>query len=199
MRLPRLPFRRGANAIAPLFMATPTGYALPELFLVFLKIGAVLYGSGYVLIAFVEADLVVAREWLTAQQLVDAIAVGQFTPGPVFTTATFIGYVIDGIPGALAATAGIFLPSFIFVALTHPLIPRLRNSPWAAPFLDGVNAAALALMLVVCARLAQDAIEDFYSAGLFVLGAAVLIRYSPNSVWLILAGAAAGVLHAFLT
>lgn len=199
LRLPRIPFRRGTNGLFPFFLAVPAGYSLPELFFVFLKIGAVLYGSGYVLIAFVEADLVVAREWITGQQLVDAIAVGQVTPGPVFTTATFIGYIIDGIPGAMAATAGIFLPSFIFVALTHPLVPRLRNSPWASPFLDGVNAAALALMLVVCARLAEDALSDWYAAGLFVLGAIVLIRFNPNSVWLIAGGAAAGILHALLT
>jgi len=174
------------------------GYSLAELFLIFLKIGVVLYGSGYVLIAFMQTDLVATREWLTEQQLVDAIAVGQFTPGPLFSTATFAGYVIDSWPGAAAATVGIFLPSFIFVAATHPFIPRLRSSPWAAPFLDGVNVAALALMAVVTVRLAMQVLDDWYTAGLFAIAVAVLIRYSPNSALLVLAGATAGLLRMLL-
>jgi chromate transporter len=122
---------------------------LTGLFLVFLKVGAVLYGSGYVLLAFLRADLVDRLHWLTESQLLDAIAIGQFTPGPVFTTATFIGYVVHGPAGALLATLGIFLPSFLFVAASGPLVRRLRQSPAAGAFLDGVNVAALALMATV--------------------------------------------------
>lgn len=192
-------FRRGPRNMAALFLATPIGHSLPELFLVFLKIGAVLYGSGYVLIAFIQADLVDTRGWITEQQLVDAIAVGQFTPGPVFSTATFIGYLIDGVPGALAATAGIFLPSFVFVALTHPLVPRLRQSPWASGFLDGVNTGALALMLVVSIQLANEALDDWFAVALFIGAAFVLVRYSPNSALLIAAGAVAGIGHYLVT
>lgn len=192
-------FRRGPRNLGALFLATPIGYSLPELFLVFLKIGAVLYGSGYVLIAFIQADLVDTRGWITEQQLVDAIAVGQFTPGPVFSTATFIGYLIDGVPGALAATAGIFLPSFVFVALTHPLVPRLRQSPWASGFLDGVNTGALALMLVVSIQLANEALDDWFAVALFIGAAFVLVRYSPNSALLIAAGAVAGIGHYLVT
>ena len=124
-------------------------FSLPLLFLTFLKIGAVLYGSGYVLLAFLRADFVVRFGWLTDQQLLDAITIGQVTPGPVFTTATFIGYVLGGLPGALLATLGIFLPSFIFVALSNPLIPRIRNSTWVSGLLDGVNVASLGLMAAV--------------------------------------------------
>ncbi|MCC7366647.1 MAG: chromate efflux transporter [Dehalococcoidia bacterium] len=175
--------------------AAPAGYSLGELFLVFLKIGAVLYGSGYVLLAFIETDLVEGRGWLTEEQLVDAIAVGQFTPGPVFTTATFIGYVLDGVPGAAAATAGIFLPSFLFVALTHPLVPRLRRSPWASPFLDGVNAAAVALMASVCVTLGREALDDWFQAALLGVAALVLVRFNPNSAWIVLGGAGAGLLY----
>jgi chromate transporter len=198
---PRLPrFRMPWNSTFPFaFLAVPAGYSLPELFLIFLKIGAVLYGSGYVLIAFMETDLVHSREWITYDQLVDAIAVGQFTPGPVFTAATFAGYLIDGVPGAIAATAGIFLPSFFFVAITHPFVPRLRQSPWASPFLDGVNAAALALMTVVSFQLAIEALADWYAAGLFIAAALVLIRFNPNSGLLVLAGALAGIAHALVT
>lgn len=192
-------FRRGPRNMGALFLATPVGYSLPELFFVFLKIGAVLYGSGYVLIAFIQADLVDSRGWITEQQLVDAIAVGQFTPGPVFSTATFIGYLVDGVPGALAATLGIFLPSFVFVALTHSLVPRLRQSPWASGFLDGVNTGALALMLVVCIQLANEALDDWFAVALFVGAAFVLVRYSPNSALLIGAGALAGIAHHLVT
>ncbi len=201
----RGPFRRRDRAIVPfglplpalsLSASAPAAYSLGELFLAFLKIGAILYGSGYVLLAFMQAEFVDSRGWLTQQQLVDAIAVGQFTPGPLFSSATFAGYVIDGVPGALAATAGLFLPSFVFVAVTHPLVPRLRRSPWAAPFLDGVNVAALVLMMVVTFQLAGEVLDGWYTVGLFFIGAAVLIRFNPNSAWLVLAGIAAGLLHA---
>jgi chromate transporter len=121
----------------------------------FLKVGAVLYGSGYVLLAFIRADLVERWHWLTESQLLDAIAVGQVTPGPVFTTATFIGYVLGGTKGAAVATLGIFLPAFVFVAASGPLVPRIRRSPTAGAFLDGVNATALALMVVVTQQLGR--------------------------------------------
>src|SRR5262249_1389860 len=119
---------------------------LPQLALIFLKVGSILFGSGYVLLAFLRPDLVERTHWLTDTQLLDAIAVGQLTPGPVLTTATFIGYLIAGAAGAVVATVAIFLPSFVFVALSSPFIPRLRRSPWAAGFLDGANAASVALM-----------------------------------------------------
>jgi chromate transporter len=185
--------------LGPLALAgTPAGYSLLGLFLVFLKIGAVLYGSGYVLLAFLQSDLVDSRGWLTQQQLLDAIAVGQFTPGPLFSSATFAGYVIDGWRGAAAATLGMFLPSFVFVAVTHPFVARLRRSAWAAPFLDGVNAAALALMAVVTFTLARETMDNAAAVGLFAGAAVVLVRFNPNSAWLVLAGACAGLLHAWL-
>jgi len=165
-----------------------------KLFLVFLKIGAVVFGSGYVLLAFLRTDLVQSTHWLSETQLVDAVAVGQFTPGPVFTTATFIGYVVAGVPGAVAATIGIFLPSFLLVAVSGPLIPRLRRSPMAAAFLDGVNVASLALMGVVCVQLGRAAIVDVPTAVLAVVSAAALFRWRINSAWLVLGGGIAGAL-----
>ena len=175
-------------------LASPAGFALPELFWVFLKIGGTLYGSGYVLVAFLEADFVTNRGWLTEQMLVDAVAVGQFTPGPVFTTATFVGYVLDGFPGAIVATAGIFLPSFLLVAITHPLVPRLREAPWASGFLDGVGAAAVAVMGVVVVSLGRTIIDDAFAVVVLAVAAVVLVRFSPSTVWLVLAGGAAGLL-----
>jgi chromate transporter len=130
--------------------------------------------------------------WLSEAQLLDAIAVGQVTPGPVFTTATFIGYLLQGTPGALVATAGIFLPAFFFVAVSGPIIPRVRASPSAGAFLDGVNVASLALMTVVTWRLGQGALTDALGVGLAAVSAVLLLRYRVNSVWLILAGAAVG-------
>jgi len=194
----RLRRMAGRPGLAFAAAATPPGYSLAELFWVFLKIGSVLYGSGYVLLAFLQADLVDNRGWLTEEQLVDAIAVGQFTPGPVFSSATFAGYVIDGWQGALVATVGIFLPSFVLVTVTHPFVPKLRKSPWAAPFLDGVNVAALALMGVVTVALARQVLDGWYTIGLFLVAAAVLLRFNPNSAWLVLAGVAAGLSHAAL-
>lgn len=171
-------------------------FNLGGLFLVFLKIGAVLYGSGYVLLAFLRGDLVARLGWLTEQQLIDAVAIGQFTPGPLFTTATFIGYLLGDLPGALLATVGIFLPSFIFVLLTSRLIPNLRESKLAAAFLDGVNISALALMAAVTWQLGRAAILDEYTAALAALAALLLLRYRINSAWLVLGGAAAGLLAA---
>jgi chromate transporter len=192
----RGPFRRNW-ALAPVGMfATAPGYSLSELFLAFLKIGALLYGSGYVLLSFMQTEFVENRGWLTEAQLVDAISAGQFTPGPVFSTAGFAGYVIGGWQGAAAATVGIFLPSFVFVTATHPLVDRLRRWRWTAPFLDGVNAAALALMVVVVVRLALEVLDGWYTASLFAAAAAVQVRFSPNSAWLVLAGITAGLLHA---
>ena len=141
-------------------VAAAGGVTLGTLFVTFLKIGATLYGSGYVLLAFLRNDFVHRLHWLTDRQLLDAIAVGQVTPGPVFTTATFLGYVLAGGPGAALATVAIFLPSFVFVALSHPLLPRIRGSRWAGAFLDGVNVAALGLMAAVTLQLARSALVD---------------------------------------
>ncbi len=169
-------------------------FSLVLLFLTFLKIGATLYGSGYVLLAFLHGDFVTGLGWLTDKQLVDAIAIGQVTPGPVFTTATFIGYLLGGVPSALAATVGIFLPSFIFVLLTSPIIPRLRGSPWASRVLDGVNVASLGLMAGVTLQLAQTALVDPLTVGILLVSLVLLIRFRLNSTWLIAGGAALGLL-----
>lgn len=172
--------------------------SLDILFLTFLKIGALLYGGGYVLLAFVRTDFVDHLGWLTSQQLLDAVAVGQVTPGPLFTTATFIGYMVAGVPGAILSTIGIFLPSFIFVLISNPFIPRLRRSPVLSGFLDGVNAAALGLMAAVTLELAQNAVVDGLTAMLAVVAGVLLIRYKINSTWLILGGAVVGIVYAVL-
>jgi chromate transporter len=176
--------------------AGSVSFGLWPLFLVFLKTGAVLYGSGYVLLAFLRADLVGRYGWLTEQQLLDAVAVGQMIPGPLFTTAAFIGYLLGGPSGAAVATVGIFLPAFIFVALSIPLLPRLRRSAFAAAFLDGVNAASLALMAVVTVQLGRAALVDGITIALAVVSAALLLRYRLNATWVILGGAVAGLLRA---
>lgn len=172
--------------------AATASFSLAMLFLFFLKVGAVLYGSGYVLLAFIRADLVDRWHWLTESQLLDAVVVGQVTPGPVFTTATFIGYVLGGTKGAVVATVGIFLPAFIFVAASGPLVPRIRGSATAGAFLDGVNAAALALMVVVTYQLGRAAIVDWTTIALAVLSGAILFSFRLNSAWLVLGGAIAG-------
>ena len=176
--------------------AGTVSFGLWPLFLVFLKTGAVLYGSGYVLLAFLRADLVGRFGWLTEQQLLDAVAVGQMIPGPLFTTAAFIGYLLGGLTGAAVATAGIFLPAFIFVALSIPLLPRLRRSKFAAAFLDGVNAASLALMAVVTVQLGRAALVDGITIALAIVSAVLLLRFRLNATWLILGGAAVGLLRA---
>jgi chromate transporter len=181
---PVLPLAMGAGAL--------NAVTLSSLFWVFFKTGSVLFGSGYVLLAFLRADLVQRLGWLTEAELIDAIAVGQVTPGPVFTTATFIGYVLSGPSGALVATAGIFLPAFIFVALSGPLVPRLRASPAAGAFLDGVNVASLALMAVVTIQLGRAALVDAPTVLLAVVSALLLARFKPNTTWLVLGGACAG-------
>jgi chromate transporter len=184
----------GATSLAGALAAAAVPFSLTTLFFTFLKIGAVLYGSGYVLLAFLRADFVTNLGWLTDQQLIDAVAVGQFTPGPVFTTATFIGYLLGGIPGALLATLAIFLPSFLFVALIYPIVPRLRRSPWTSALLDGVNVAALGLMAGVTVELARAALVDLPTIALALLAAVVLLRFRINSVWLVVGGGVAGVL-----
>ena len=169
------------------------------LFLTFLKIGAVLYGSRYVLLAFLRTNFVEHLGWLTDKQLIDAVAIGQLTPGPVSTAATFVGYLVGGIPGALLATLGIFLPGFVFVAVVHPLVPRLRRSRTISAFLDGVNVASLGLMAGVTWQLGRAAIVDWYTALLAILAAALLIRFKFNSAWLVIGGAAAGLFYYVLT
>ena len=183
-------------ALSPVSLATvAVGKATwLQVFLVFLKIGSVLYGSGYVLLAFLQRDLVERAHWLTAQQLLDAVAIGQLTPGPVFTTATFIGYLIAGNAGAIAGTVGIFLPAFVFVAIVNPWAAKLRSSPWTSSFLDGVNAASLGLMAVVTYTLAREALVDWLTIGVALLSAIVVFRFKINSVWLVLAGGAIGFL-----
>jgi len=172
--------------------AVPIG--LGGLFIVFLKFGAVIFGSGYVLLAFLQADLVNRLHWLTQAQLLDAVAVGQVTPGPVFTTATFIGYLLGGIPGALVATLGIFLPGFILVAASRPLIPRIRDSKIAGAFLDGVNVGAVGLMIAVTWQLGRAAIVDSLTAGIAAVSALLLIYLQINSVWLIFVGGPIGLI-----
>jgi chromate transporter len=169
-----------------------THASLVGIFLAFLKIGAVVFGSGYVLLAFLRADLVDGLHWLTEQQLLDAVAIGQVTPGPVFTTATFIGYVIGGGWGALLATVGIFLPSFLLVAASRGLVAGLRRSPIAGAFLDGVNVATLALMAVVTAQLARSILVDVPTVIMAVVAAIALVRFKVNATWLVLGGAAIG-------
>ncbi len=167
---------------------------LGSLFGVFLKTGALLFGSGYVLIAFLRADLVERLHWLTESQLVDAIVVGQVTPGPVFTTATFVGYVVDGVGGAAVATVGIFLPAFVFVAASAPLLPWLRRSPVAGAVLDGVNVASLALMAAVTIAIGRTALVDPATIAIALVGSVLLVRYRMNSTWLVLGGGGLGAL-----
>jgi len=165
-----------------------------SLFWIFLKFGSVVYGSGYVLLAFLRADLVARLHWLTSAQLLDAIAVGQITPGPVFTTATFIGFVLGGPTGAIIATLGMFLPAFVFVAVSGPLVKGIRRSPLAGAFLDGVNAASLALMVVVTWELGRVAIVGGVTVALALASTVLLLRYRVNTLWLVLGGAVIGLL-----
>jgi chromate transporter len=181
-----------------ILLQASTPFSLPLMFLTFLKIGAVLYGSGYVLLAFLRSDFVVRYGWLTDQQLIDAIAIGQVTPGPVFTTATFIGYLLGGVNGALLATLAIFLPSFIFVALSNPLIPRIRNSPWLSALLDGVNVSSLGLMAAVTLQLGQEALVDPLTIAIAMVSLLLLMRFKINSTWLIGSGALVGWLSSWL-
>ena len=175
----------GATAAAPVSLLT--------LGAVFLKAGALLYGSGYVLLAFLRGDLVKRLGWLTDAQLLDAVAIGQVTPGPLFTTATFIGYVLAGVPGAVVATVAIFLPAFVLVALIGPMAERLRDRPLTAALLDGVNAAAIGLMAAVSVQLGASAIHDPLTVAL-ALGTVVLLWWGRAPSMLIVAlGAAVGL------
>lgn len=174
------------------FVVEPMSWVL--VFLVFLKIGSVLYGSGYVLLSFLETEFVLRYGAITSQTLLDAVAVGQFTPGPVFTTATFIGYVIAGFPGAIAATIGIFLPSFLLVGFVFPWFEKLRKNPILSIVLDGVNVASIALMAAVTIKLGIATIVSWQSAIIFFVSAGLLIKTKINSTWLILAGAIIGIL-----
>jgi len=174
--------------------AATAPFGLWPLFTFFLKVGSVLFGSGYVLLAFLRSGLVVERGWLTEPQLLDAVAVGQVTPGPVFTTATFIGYLLAGGGGAAVATIGIFLPGFVLVALSGPLVPRLRRSPTAGAILDGVNVASLALMATVTVQLARAALVDPVTVVIASASAVLLFRFGVNSAWLVLGGAAVGLI-----
>jgi chromate transporter len=202
IQLATTPRARGLAAVVPLAPFTSTfasiakaggaaaamPFSMSAMFLFFVKVGAVLFGSGYVLLAFMQGDLVDRWHWLTQAQLLDAMAVGQFTPGPVFCTATFIGYLLGGGIGATVATIGIFLPAFFFVAISGPILPRIRNNPIAGAFLDGVNAGSLALMAVVTWDLGRTAIVDRTTAVLALVGAILLFRFRLNSAWIVILG-----------
>lgn len=185
------PLLANGGGVTAATLATP--FSLAPLFWFFCKVGSVLFGSGYALLAFLRADLVDRWQWLTEAQLLDAVAVGQITPGPVFTTATFIGYLLGGTPGAVVATCGIFLPAFLFVALSGPLISRLRRSAMAGAVLDGVNVASLALMVVVTWHLSWAAVVDVTTATLAITSAVLLLRFRLNSAWLVLGGGLVGL------
>ena len=174
--------------------ATVVSVGWTSVFLFFLKVGSVLYGSGYVLLAFLQRDLVEQHQWITSQQLLDAVAIGQITPGPVLTTATFVGYVVAGNGGAIAGTLGIFLPAFLLVGIVNPWVPKLRHSPWASAFLDGVNAASLGLMAGVTYILARAAVVDVPTFLIAIASAVAVFRYKINAAWLVLIGAVLGYL-----
>jgi chromate transporter len=187
--------------LQPMNIAINNHVSVPlwQLGLFFLKVGSVLFGGGYLLIAFLQGGLVEEYGWLTQKQLLDAIAIGQFTPGPVLSTATFIGYIIAGFPGAIVATLGIFLPSFLFVAALNPFITHIRNSSWTRPFLDAVNVSAVGLMVLTTMQLGitnlilpKTPYVDFLGLGIAVIAAILLICYRINAAYLILAGGIIG-------
>jgi chromate transporter len=179
--------------------ASAIPFSMTRLFLTFLKIGAVAYGSGYVLLAFLHADFVAHLHWLTEKQLLDAIAAGMVTPGPAFASATFVGYLTGGLQGALLATLGMFLPSFVFIAIVFPLIPKLKKAPGARIFLDAINAVTVGLMAAVSWQLARGAILDAFTAVEAIVGLLILRRFQINSAWLILGGLLAGFAWKFAT
>ena len=196
-----------ALALAPLFtLRSPSTLvslssaadapSLGRIALFFLKVGAVLYGGGYVLLAFLEQGLVRQHAWLTEQQLIDAIAIGQFTPGPVLSTATFIGYILAGVPGATVATVGIFLPSFFYVGLLAPVLFRLRQSPWMAAFMDSVNVCAVALMAGVTYRLGADVLHGWVAWLIAVVSLGILLRWKVSPVWVVVGAGVAGLVLA---
>jgi chromate transporter len=195
LRTSRVPFSVLPSAtIGGGILGTAASFSLLSLFLVFLKLGATVFGSGYVLLAFLRTDLVTHRGWLTDSQLVDAVAVGQVTPGPVFTTATFIGFILGGIRGAVLSTVGIFLPAFLLVAVSGPLVSRIRKSKPAGAFLDGVNVASLALMATVTWQLGKTSLVDALTVVLAVASLIALLRFRVNSAWLVLVGATLGLI-----
>jgi chromate transporter len=177
---------------------TQVPFSLTSLFVTFLKLGSVVFGSGYVLLAFLRNDFVHRLAWLSDQQILDAVAVGQFTPGPVFTTATFIGYILGGLPGAILGTVGIFLPSFIFVAAVFPVVGMVRRSRWASGFLDGVNVGALGLMAGVTWQLGRAALTDWFTIAVALLALGLVFRFKINSAWLVLAGGILGAAYNLL-
>jgi chromate transporter len=187
---------RAAAVVAATAGAVP--FSFWTLFATFAKIGAVLFGSGYVLIAFLRADFVERLGWITERQLLDAVAVGQVTPGPLFTTATFVGYLVAGLPGAIVGTIGIFLPAFVFVGLSGPLVPRLRQSPFAGGVLDGVNVVSLALMAFVTWQLAARTLTTPTTAAIALVALVLLLRYRVNPTWLVVGGAVIGLALNFL-
>jgi chromate transporter len=192
------PGERGRSAVAigatggasALFGAA--SFSLTSLFLVFLKIGSILFGGGYVLIALMRSELVARLHWISERQLLDAIAVGQATPGPLSTSATFVGFLLGGLPGALVATVAMFLPAFTLVALSGPLVPRIRKSPLAGAVLDGVNVAALALMAVVTWPLFRSSVTDWLTLAIMAVSLVLLLRFRVNSMWLVMGGALLG-------
>ena len=190
-----LPLLAASVPTAATSAAAAAPFGVWPLFLFFLKVGSVLYGSGYVLLAFLRSGLVERFGWLTEAQLLDAVAVGQITPGPVFTTATFIGYILGGTPAALLATLGIFLPAFFFVAVSGPLVPRIRRSPVAGAFLNGVDASSLALMAVVTLQFMRAALVDWLAVASALCAAFFLFRYKLNSAWLVAGGAVVGLIR----
>jgi chromate transporter len=184
------------KTLASFLVVAIAGAAIPvglvRLFLSFLKIGSVVFGSGYVLLAFLQTEFVERLHWLSEKQLIDAVAVGQFTPGPLSATATFIGYVVAGWPGAIVATIAIFLPGFVLVAASGPLLPRIRKSPVASAALDGVVAGSLALMAVVAMQLARASLVDRLTVAIFAVSLIALIRFKVNSAWVVVGAAVVG-------
>jgi chromate transporter len=197
-RLPPASFRFPVYAASGLVAAGTLALrpSITEIGLFFFKVGAVLYGGGYVLLAFLEQGLIQQHAWLTRQQLLDAVAIGQFTPGPVLSTATFIGYMLGGVPGAVVATIGIFLPSFFYVALLAPVLFRLRQSLWMAAFLDSVNVCAVALMTGVTVHLGMDALKGWPAWVISLAALAILLRWKISPAWIVLGGGIAGLLLA---
>ncbi len=179
-------------SLTALAVAAAVPVRLGRLFLSFLKIGSVVFGSGYVLLAFLRSEFVDHLHWLTEKQLIDSVAVGQLTPGPVFTTATFIGYLVSGWPGAFIATLGIFLPGFAFVAISGPLLPKIRRSPVAAAVLDGIVIGSLALMAVVAWQLGKASITDWLTISILIVSLIAILRFKINSAWLIFAAGIVG-------
>ena len=182
----------GASALAVGAAGAAATVSLWQLGFFFLKVGAVLYGSGYVLVAFLEGGLVEQFGWLTRAELLDAIALGQLTPGPILSTATFVGFLLHGAPGAAVATVGVFLPSFVFVLALNPVIPRLRTSAWMSAFLDAVNVAAVALMLAVTIQLGATVLVSWPAWVIALAAAVVVLWFRVNAAWAVLGGALVG-------